>query len=526
MIILKILVSDPISDQGVEILKKEFDVDIATGLKPDELIAKIGNYEALIVRSETQVTKDVINAGKKLKIIGRAGVGVDNINVNAATERGIIVINAPEGNTISAAEHTIAMMMAMSRNIPQANASLKGKKWDRKKFMGVEVRGKTLGVVGLGRIGAEVAKRAQGMEMNILAYDPFISPERANELGVELTTVIDIVKRADYITVHTPLTKETKDLISTKDFAVMKKGARIINCARGGIINEEALAKAVKEGIVSGAAIDVFVTEPPFDSPLIELDRVIMTPHLGASTEEAQINVAISVAEQIVNSLKGLPVKNAINMPYIKPDAMQVLEPYFPLAEKIGKLCMYLIGSNYEKVEISYCGEIAEHNVAPLTLAVLKGLLEPVLGPGVNYVNAPTIAKERKIKVIESKSKTNQGYSSQIAVKLTKKGEEKIVSGTIVGKESRIVQIDEYRIDVVPSKYMIVARHKDHPNIIGPCCMILGKNNINIAGMQVGRITAGGEAIMVLNIDSEVDEAILDDIKAVSGIIDAKLVVL
>jgi D-3-phosphoglycerate dehydrogenase len=306
----------------------------------------------------------------------------------------------------------------------------------------------------------------------------------------------------------------------------MKKGARIINCARGGIINEEALAKAVKDGIVAGAAIDVFVKEPPFDSPLIDLDGVIMTPHLGASTEEAQINVAISVAEQVVNSLKGQPVKNAINMPYIKPDAMQVLEPYFPLAEKIGKLCMHLIGSNYEKVEISYCGEISDHNVAPLTLAVLKGLLEPILGPGVNYVNAPTIAKERKIQVIESKSKTSQGYSSHIAVKLIKKGEEKIVSGTIVGKEPRIVQIDDYRVDVVPSKFMVVARHRDHPNIIGPCCMILGKNNINIAGMQVGRITAGGEAIMVLNIDSEVDEAILDEIRAVSGIIDAKLVVL
>lgn len=522
---MKILVSDPISDQGIEILKKEFDVDIATGLAPAELIKRIGNYEALIVRSETQVTKDVINAGKKLKIIGRAGVGVDNIDVNAATERGIIVVNAPEGNTISAAEHTIAMMLAMSRNIPQANASLKSKKWDRKKFMGVEVRGKVLGVIGLGRIGAEVAKRAQGMEMKILAYDPFISQERAHELGVELTTVEDIVKNADYITVHTPLTKETKDLISGKEFAVMKKGARLINCARGGIINEEALAKAVKDGIVSSAAIDVFVKEPPFDSPLLELDSVIVTPHLGASTEEAQINVAVSVAEQIVNALSGLPVKNAINMPYVKPDVMQIIEPYLPLAEKMGKLCTQLMG-NYEKVEISYSGEIADKEVAPITLAVLKGLLEPVLGAGVNYVNAPIIAKERKIKVVESKSETIEGYPSQISVKLSRKGEEKLVSGSIIGKEPRIVQIDEYRIDVVPSGYMIVAKHEDRPNIIGPCCMILGKNNTNIAGMQVGRITRGGEAIMVLNIDSEVSDEILGEIRAVDGIIDAKLVVL
>ncbi len=522
---MKVLVSDPIAEQGIDILKKEVDVDIATGLEASELIKRIGNYEALIVRSETQVTKEVINAGKKLKIIGRAGVGVDNIDVNAATERGIIVVNAPEGNTISAAEHTIAMMMAMSRNIPQANASLKSRKWDRKKFMGVEVRDKVLGVVGLGRIGSEVAKRAQGMEMKILAYDPFISPERAKDLGVELTTVQDIVKRADYITVHTPLTKETKDLISTREFANMKKGARLINCARGGIINEEALAKAVKDGIVSGAAIDVFTKEPPFENPLLELDRVIVTPHLGASTEEAQINVAVTVAEQIVNSLKGHPVKNAINMPYVKAEAMQILEPYFPLAEKMGKLGTQLIG-NYEKIEISYCGEISDQNVAPLTLAVLKGLLEPVLGAGVNYVNAPSIAKERKVKVIESKSKTVVGYPSQIALKLSKKGEEKVISGTVIGKEPRIVQIDKYLIDVIPSGFMIVTKIEDHPNIIGPCCMILGKNEINIAGMQVGRITAGGEAIMVLNIDSDVSDDILDEIRSVNGIIDAKRVAL
>ncbi len=525
VIIVKVLVSDPVAEQGIEILKKEFDVDIATGLEPSELIKRIGDYEALIVRSETQVTKDVINAGEKLRIIGRAGVGVDNIDVNAATEKGIIVVNAPEGNTISAAEHTIAMMMAISRNIPQANASLKSKKWDRKRFMGVEVRDKVLGVVGLGRIGSEVAKRAQGMEMKILAYDPFISSQRAKDLGVELTTVEDIIKRADYITVHTPLTKETRDLISGREFAIMKKGARLINCARGGIINEEALAKAVRDGIVTAAAIDVFVKEPPFESPLLTLDNVVVTPHLGASTEEAQINVAVSVAEQIVNALKGLPVKNAINMPYVKAEVMKILEPYFPLAEKMGKLATQLLG-NYEKIEVSYCGEIAEQNIAPLTLAVLKGLLEPVLGAGVNYVNAPGIAKDRKIKIIESKSKTSAGYPSQIEIKLSRKGEEKVVSGTIIGKEPRIVQIDEYRIDVIPSGFMIVTRIEDHPNIIGPCCMILGRNNINIAGMQVGRITAGGEAIMVLNIDSEVVSGILDEIRSVDGIIDAKLVVL
>lgn len=523
---MKVLVSDPISDKGIEILKNEVEVDVLTGLEPSELVKKIGEYDALIVRSETKVTKEVIEAGKKLKIIGRAGVGVDNIDVAAATGRGIIVVNAPEGNTISAAEHTIAMMMAMSRNIPQANASLKNKKWDRKKFMGVEVRDKTLGVVGLGRIGAEVAKRAQGMEMKILAYDPFITPERAGELGVELTTVEDIVKRADYITVHTPLTKETTNLIDTKQFGMMKKGVRVINCARGGIINEEALAKAVHEGIVASAAIDVFVSEPPFDSPLLGHENIIVTPHLGASTEEAQVNVAISVAEQVINLHKGLPVKNAINMPYVKPEVMQILEPYFPLAEKMGKMCTQLIGTNFEKIDISYSGEIADKNIAPVTLAVLKGVLEPILGSGVNYVNASGIAKERKVKVTESKSKTTEGYPSQISVKLSRKGEEKVVCGTIIGKEPHIIRIDEYGIDVVPSGYMIVAKHQDHPNIIGPCCMVLGKNNINIAGMQVGRIKMGGNAIMVLSVDSEVSDQILNEIKSVDGIIDAKRVVL
>lgn len=523
---MKVLVSDPISEKGIEILKKEVEVDVITGLETSELIKLIKDYDALIVRSQTKVTKQVIDAGKKLKIIGRAGVGVDNIDVNAATERGIIVVNAPEGNTISAAEHTIAMLMAMSRNIPQANASLKNKQWDRKRFMGVEVRDKVLGIIGLGRIGSEVAKRAIAMEMKVIAYDPFISQERASELGVELTTMQEVIKRSDYITVHTPLTKETTNLIGEKEFASMKKGVRIINCARGGIIDEDALAKAIEEGIVSGAALDVFVNEPPFDSPLLEFDNVIVTPHLGASTEEAQINVAISVAEQVINALKGLPVKNAINMPYVKPEMMQILEPYLPLAEKMGKLCTQLMGINFERIEIVYSGEIADKDVTPITHAVLKGLLEPILGAGVNYVNAPLITKERKIKVTESKSKTSEVYASQLSIKLSKKGEEKLVSGTIIGKEPRIVRIDEYCIDVVPSGYMIIAKHEDRPNIIGPCCVVLGRNGINIAGMQVGRVTRGGEAIMILNVDSEVSDDILDEIRKVDGILDAKRVAL
>jgi D-3-phosphoglycerate dehydrogenase len=523
---MKVLVSDSLSEHGIKILKKGTEVDVKTGMSPEELKACIGEYDALVVRSQTQVTEDVIEAAKNLKIIGRAGVGVDNIDIEAATQRGIIVINAPEGNMISAAEHTIAMMMAMSRNIPQANQSMREGKWDRKLFMGVEVRGKTLGVVGLGRIGTEVAKRAQGMEMNILAYDPFISEERATDLGVKLTTVEDIVSNADYITVHTPLTKDTRNLIDREEFEKAKPGVRIINCARGGIINEEALAEAVASGKVAAAAIDVFTSEPPTGSPLLDLDNIIVTPHLGASTKEAQVNVAVDVAEQIINFNQGLPVKNAINMPYVKHEVMKVLQPYLPLAEKIGKLAAQLMEEKYGRIEVSYSGEIADWDTGPITVAALKGLLEFAMGSSVNYVNAPVIAKERKIKVVESRSKTTESYSSLIMVNIFNNGKVKTVGGTMVGSNPRIVQIDEYSIDVLPLGHMIIALHEDHPNIIGPCCMLLGHHEINIAGMQVGRIKPGGTAIMALNVDSEVNEEILNEIRAVKGILDAKVVYL
>jgi len=523
---MKVLVSDSLSEKGIEILEKGAEVDVRTGMSPEELKACIGEYDALVVRSQTQVTEEVIEAAENLKIIGRAGVGVDNIDVEAATQRGIIVINAPEGNMISAAEHTIAMMMAISRNIPQANQSMRAGKWDRKLFMGVEVRGKTLGVVGLGRIGTEVAKRAQGMEMNIMAYDPFISEERAADLGVKLTTVEDIVLNADYITVHTPLTKDTRNLIDREEFEKAKAGVRIINCARGGIINEEALAEAVASGKVAAAAIDVFTSEPPTGSPLLEQDNIIVTPHLGASTKEAQVNVAVDVAEQIINFNQGLPVKNAINMPYVKQEIMKVLQPYLPLAEKIGKLAAQLMEEKYERIEVSYSGEIADWDTGPVTVAALKGLLEFAMGSSVNYVNAPVIAKERKIKVVESKSKTTESYSNLIMVNIFNNGKVKTVGGTMVGTNPRIVQIDEFSIDVLPLGHMIIALHEDHPNIIGPCCMLLGNHDINIAGMQVGRIKAGGTAIMALNVDSEVNEEILNEIRAVKGILNAKMVYL
>ncbi len=521
---MKVLVSDSLSEEGITKLQQHFTVDVSTGLSEDELVEKIRDYDALLIRSGTQVTKNVIDAADKLKIIGRAGVGVDNIDIDAATRKGIIVVNAPEGNMLSAAEHTIGMMMGLARNIPQANASLKSKKWERKKFMGVEVNGKTLGVIGLGRIGAEVAKRAQGLDMNILAYDPFITEERALELGVKLASVREIAEKSDFITVHTPLTKETRNIIDADEFAVMKDGVRLINCARGGIINEEALADALENGKVAGAAFDVFVNEPPFDSRFTEFDNVIVTPHLGASTEEAQVNVAVSVADEVVTVLQGGSAKNAINIPSVKPEVMAILAPYIQLVDTMGKIVGQLMDINYDKVEIIYNGDVSEKDVRVVTVAALKSLLETAVGSGVNYVNAHALAKSRKIEVVESKSETSEEYTSTIRIQLSKDAEKKSITGTVVGNVAKIIQINDYHVDIVPAGYMIISHHINRPNVIGPCCLALGKKNINISGMQVGRVEIGGTTIMVLNVDSEVPESMLEEIRHIEGILDAKLV--
>ncbi|WP_445476227.1 phosphoglycerate dehydrogenase [Methanococcoides methylutens] len=523
---MKVLVSDSLSEEGVSKLQEHFDVDVSTGLSEDELVEKIVDFDALVIRSGTQVTRKVIEAADNLKIVGRAGVGVDNIDIDAATEKGIIVVNAPEGNMLSAAEHTIAMMMSMARNIPQANASLKSKKWERKNFMGVEVNGKTLGVIGLGRIGAEVAKRAQGMEMDILAYDPFITEERAKAMGVELTTVDDIARRADFITVHTPLTKETRNILDAAQFDMMKSSTRVINCARGGIINEEALADALKANKIAGAAIDVFTSEPPFDCPFIDLDNVIVTPHLGASTEEAQVNVAVSVAEEVISVLNGGSARNTINIPAVKPEVMAVLAPYIGLAETLGSTAAQLLDANYGKIEISYKGEISEKDTRAVTVAAIKGVLEAALGSAVNYVNAPSLAKLRDVEVVESKSETSDEYASTITIKLFQDSRSRSVTGAVVGNEPKIITIDAQHVDLVPKGYMIVSNHINRPNVIGPCCIALGANNINISGMQVGRAEVGGQTIMALNVDTEVSEEILDEIRGIDGILDATLVTL
>ena len=523
---VKVLVSDPLAEEGLAILRAAAGVavDVRTDLKEDELCSILPGYDALLVRSGTEVTAKVIEAGKKLKFIGRAGVGVDNIDVDAATRKGIIVANAPEGNTLAATEHTMAMMLSLARNIPQANASLKNKEWKRSRFMGIELNDKVLGIVGFGRIGREVAKRANAMDMKCVAYDPFITKERAAQLGVEMMSMEELFKVADVITVHTPLIKETTHVINAKSIATMKDGVRIINCARGGIIDEKALFDAVKSGRVAGAALDVFEEEPPTESPLLDLERVIVTPHLGASTVEAQQNVAISVAKQCIEVLNGGSAKYVVNAPMVPAELTEVLEPYAQLAEKMGRFVIQVAGGRLASVEVVYGGELSAYagSMKFVTRLALKGLLDPILQQPINIVNAEFIARERGIAVSETVTQESSGFKNLITIKVkTDKGEE-TVSGTVFFRgRSRIVAVGGYTMDMIPEGYVIVSRHLDKPGVIGRASTILGKCNINIAGMQVGRINPGEEAIMVLNVDSEVPDPVMEEIRSMPGIFTA-----
>lgn len=523
---MRVLVSDPVSEKGVALLQKEYEVDVKTGLPPEELIRIIPEYDALVVRSETKVTKAVLDVAAHLKVIGRAGVGVDNIDVAEATKKGIIVLNAPEGNTVAATEHTMAMMLALARNVPQAHASLKDGKWLRSKMMGVEMRGKTLGILGLGRIGSGVAKRALAMEMNIVAYDPFIGAEQAEAMGIKLVELAEIFPVADFITLHLPKTPETKNLLNKESFAKMKPGVRIVNCARGGVINEKELAEAVEQGIVAGAAIDVFEKEPVDpENPLLKLDKIIVTPHLGASTAEAQVGVAVDVAEGIIAVLKGEPIATAVNMTAIQPHVLEVIRPYFTLAEKMGCLAIHLAEGRINGVDIAYNGEISEVDSKMLTTAVIKGLLNSILTERINYVNAPGIAKSRGIKIKEMKSKDTANFANLITVTVHTDKKSHVVAGTLFGRtEGRIVMIDEYRVDVEPKGWLIVGPHINRPGIIGKVGMVLGNAGINIDSMQVGRTEIAGTNIMVMGVDSDIPADVMLKFNAVDGILGAKLV--
>lgn len=524
---MKILVLDGVSEKGIQILREPgFDVDvIAETLTEDKLVEIMPNYHGVIVRSATKITKRIMENAPNLVIVGRAGVGVDNIDIEAATNCGIIVVNAPDGNTIAAAEQTMALMLAVARFVPQANENLKKGKWMRKEYTGVELRGKTLGVVGLGRIGTAVAKRAQGFEMEVIGYDPFISEEKALASGIKLMSLDEVIKNADFLTVHLPLTKETKNLCAAETFEKMKKGVRIINVARGGIICEKSLYDAVKSGKVAGAALDVFETEPTTESPLFELENVIVTPHLGASTKEAQVNVALDVAHEMVAVLQGEMAKNAVNLPAIPQEVLVAIKPYLTLAEKLGKFVAQL-ADNVESVEIIYSGDVAQLTVAPISTTLLKGLLSSLLvDESVNFVNAGIIAKNRGIKVVESKVEIAEDYANLITVKVKSEKGEKTVAGTIFAdNDLRIVMIDGYRVDALPEGNLIVAPHIDKPRIIGPVATLIGEHNINIATMQVGRKVLGGKAVMLLGLDAAVPDQTLQEIAKIDGIIDVKFV--
>ncbi|NTW04970.1 MAG: phosphoglycerate dehydrogenase [Peptococcaceae bacterium] len=525
---MKVLVMDGVAEEGLLPLRQKPEIELVIGSKmtEDELIRVIPEYNALIVRSATKVTDKVLEAADKMIVVGRAGVGVDNIDLDAATRKGIIVVNAPDGNTIAATEHTVAMMLALARSIPQAMGRLKEGFWDRKNFLGVELRDKTLGILGLGRIGSAVAKRAQALEMKILAYDPYITEEKAATMAVELVSLEELYARSDFITIHMPKTKESYHMINEQTIGLMKSSVRIINCARGGIIDEDALFKALDAGRIAGAALDVFEAEPNVDSPLLKLGNFIATPHLGASTMEAQLNVAVDVSREIVAALAGETVNNAVNMPSISIKAMTKVKPFLSLGESLGRFQGQLIEGRVSKIEVTYSGELADMEVAPITTAVVKGLLYPILQQEtVNFVNASLLARNRGIQVQQTGHRKDDGYANLITVKVSTDKEEISISGTLFGaSDPRIVMIDGYRLDALPSGHMMYIPHIDRPRIIGPVGMLIGEHNINIATMQVGRKEIGGQAIMLLSVDGEVPEVTLREIAKIEGVIDVKMI--
>ncbi|MDD3982402.1 MAG: phosphoglycerate dehydrogenase [Candidatus Omnitrophota bacterium] len=524
----KVLVSDPLSEEGLKILQESggLQVDVRTDLTPEQLKGVIGDYDALVVRSATKVTRDVISAAARLKVIGRAGVGLDNVDLEAATQKGIIVMNTPAGNTMSTAEHTVSMILSLARNIPQASASVKRGEWKRSKFTGVELYGKTLGIVGLGRIGTEVAKRAFSFGMRILAFDPFLSRQVAEELGIEIVELKELFKRSDFITIHTPLTADTKHLISTEQFALMKKGVRLVNCARGGIVDEAALAAAVKEGKVAGAALDVFEKEPVSpDNELLKLDGVITTPHLGASTEEAQVNVSIEVAEIVRDALLGRGIRNAANYPSLESEVYKVLEPYTVLAERLGIFAGQLAEGRFHEIKITYVGDIIKYNLTPLTMAIAKGLLSPILKETVNFINATSLAKERGINITETKSPKEGEFVTLVQLEINTDKESRRIAGTLsANKQPRIVKIDDYYVESSPVGEMLFIRNRDVPGIIGGLGSLMGQYNINIAAMSFGRQTAGGTALSVLNVDSVLTPEVLEKVRKIENVLYAKVI--
>ena len=523
---MKVLVSDNLANEGVEILKNTpgIDVDVNIGLSKEELIDIIKDYDGLAIRSATKVTKDVLDAAENLKVVGRAGIGVDNVDIPEATKKGIVVMNTPGGNTVTTAEHAISMMLAMARKIPQATSSMKGGKWEKKKFKGVELLNKNLGIVGIGNIGSIVADRAHGLKMKVIAYDPFITKEKAAELEIELVSLDDLYKRADFISVHTPLNDDTRGLLNKDAFAKMKDGVMVINCARGGIIDENDLYDAIVNGKVASAALDVFAKEPPGEHKLFELDKVICTPHLGASTGEAQVNVSVAVAEQISDYLINGTILNSVNVPSVSSELLLSLKPFITLGEKMGSvLCQSIIKGGVKELTIEYSGEVVSHKTDPISVSILKGFLS-VLTDTVNFVNAPVVAKERGIKVKETTSSEVQDYASLITVTAVTADGSFNISGTVFGKKDlRIVRLHNYAVETVPEGNILMLMNNDKPGVIGNVGNTLGKHGINIAAMNFGRESKGHNAISLINVDEEVSKDVIVEILKLPNIISGKL---
>jgi len=518
---MKVLVSDSLSHVGIELLREnpEIEVHVKNNSTAEELKDIIRHYDALVIRSTTRVTADIITAAHNLKVIGRAGIGLDNVDIPAASKRGIVVMNTPEGNTITAAEHTIAMILALSRNIPQATASLKSGKWEKHRFQGWEIFNKTLGIIGVGKIGRLVAERARGLMMKVIAHYPYIKPETIEKLDVEPVSFDELLQRSDYITIHTPLTSETNNMINEKTISRMKPGAMLINCARGGIINEDDLYHALSSGHLAGAALDVFTTEPPGKAKLMSLPNLICTPHLGASTKEAQDKVAKDIAEQVANYLMYGSVKNAVNVPSISPELITILRPYAVLAERMGSLQTQLSESAILEVHLNYFGMVTDYDVTPLTTAALKGLLTPILKDEVNYINAAIIAAERGIQVMESKTKTSEDFSSLIKLAVKTSEGDKIVSGTIFGnKFPRIVRIDDFHLEAIPEGHNLFINNVDRPGVIGKITSTLGNHNVNIGRMAVGEEKQKKQNVIFLATNVTVNDEILEILRKIEDV--------
>ena len=521
MAIPRVLVGDQLADDGLARLREHAEVEVRLKQKEPELVQAIGEFDALVVRSETRVTAAVLDAGVRLKVVGRAGVGVDNIDVEHATLRGILVVNAPRGNIIAAAEHTVGLILAVARNIPQADASVRRGEWQRSKYTGVEIRGKTLGIVGLGNIGSEVAKRAQGLEMEVLAFDPAVPRERAEQFNVRLVQLDQLFREADFISVHAPLLEGTRNMIDARVLALARPSALLVNAARGGIVDEAALFVALSEGRLAGAASDVFLNEPPGESPLLTLPNFVATPHIAASTVEAQTSVASDVAEEVLAVLRGELPRYAVNAPALPPEEMAFLRPFAALAERLASLHVQLEGGRVSQLELEYAGEVAERDVAVVTAAAIKGLLEPFVEGRISPVNARLVAAGRGLKLVERRtSRPAGGYPNGVVLRAD--GRE--LAGTVLLGEPRVTRIGPFQVDWVPTGRFLVSRHEDRPGVVGRLGTILGDNDINIASMQVGRDAPRGRAMMIVTVDDPVDESVLARLREVPGMSDLRYV--